>query len=424
MRNYFLPMLALVVASACNNGPTYDKIIRNGTIYDGKGGAAYKADIAINADTIAAIGDLSTAKAKEETDAKGLAVAPGFINMLSQAQETLIEDGRSQSDIRQGVTLEVMGEGTSMGPVNPKMKKEMEDGEGDIKYKVNWNTLGEYLNFLEKKGVSCNVASFIGAGTVRTYVIGEDDRAPTPAELTQMQGVVKQAMQEGAMGVGSSLIYPPDFFAKTDELVAISKTASAYGGMYISHMRSEGNRVNEALNELITIAREANIHAEIYHMKVAGKANWPKLDSMIRQVEDARKQGLNITANMYTYLAGATGMTSAFPPSLQDGGFNKLRQRLQDPKIHTQMAKAMDSNPTDWENLYYGCGSPDNVLLLSFKQDSLKKFNGKTLAEVAKIRHKSPEETAMNLIVQDSTRVGVFPDERGKRKKADRIAVG
>jgi len=407
MRNYFFVPLILLAALGCNRTPKYDKIIRNGTIYDGRGGAPYQADIAINADTVTAIGDLSHASAKEETDAKGMAVAPGFINMLSQAQESLIQDGRSQSDIRQGVTLEVMGEGSSMGPVNPKMKKEMEDGEGDIKYKVSWNTLGDYLNFLEKKGVSCNVASFIGAGTVRTYVIGEDNRAPTPAELTQMQQVVKQAMQQGAMGVGSSLIYPPDCFAKTDELIAISKEASAYGGMYISHMRSEGNRVNEALNELITIARKANIHAEIYHMKAAGKDNWPKMDSMIRQVETVRKQGLNITADMYTYLAGATGLTSAFPPSLQDGGFDKLRKRLRDPVIRARMAKAMDSNATDWENLYHGCGSPENVLLLSFKQDSLKKFTGKTLAEVAAIRHKSPEETAMDLIVQDSTRVGV-----------------
>ncbi len=385
----------------------YDKIIRNGMIYDGKGGAPYKADIGINADTIATIGDLAGASAKEETDAKGMAVAPGFVNMLSQAQVALIQDGRSQSDIRQGVTLEVMGEGSSMGPVTPKMKKEMEDGEGDIKYKVTWNTLGDYLNFLQKKGVSCNVASFIGAGTVRTYVIGEDDRAPSSAELKQMQALVKQAMQEGAMGVGSSLIYPPDFFAKTDELVAICKEASAYGGMYISHIRSEGNKVNEALNELITIARKADIHAEIYHLKVAGRGNWGKLDSVIRQVDNARKQGLNITANMYTYVAAATGLKSAFPPSLEDGGFNKLWHRLQDPKIRAQMAKAMDSNAADWENFYYDCGSPDNVLLLSFKQDSLKKFTGKTLAEVAKIRHKSPEETAMDLIVQDSTRVGV-----------------
>jgi N-acyl-D-amino-acid deacylase len=407
MHKQLLVALVLAALMGCQQRPKFDKIIRNGTIYDGRGGAPYKADLAINADTIAAIGDLSGYSAKQETDAAGKAIAPGFINMLSQAQETLIADGRSQSDIRQGVTLEVMGEGTSMGPVTPGMKKEMEDGEGDIKYKVTWNTLGDYLNFLQKKGVSCNVASFIGAGTVRTYVVGEDNLAPTPNQVVQMQNLVKQAMREGAMGVGSSLIYPPDFFAKTDELVALSQAASSYNGMYISHMRSEGNRVNEALNELITIARKAHIRAEIYHLKVAGKANWGKLDSMIRQVEDARKQGLQITANMYTYLAGATGLTSAFPPSLQDGGFDKLRKRLQDSKIRAQMTKAMDSNPTGWENLYYGCGSPENVLLLSFKQDSLKKFTGKTLGEVARIRHKSPEETAMDLIVQDSTRIGV-----------------
>ena len=402
------PVVVLVVLLvSCSSQKQFDKIIRNGLIYDGKGGEPFKADIAINADTIAEIGDLSSATAKEETNAKGMAVAPGFINMLSQAQESLIQDGRSQSDIRQGVTLEVMGEGSSMGPVTPKMKKEMEDGEGDIRYKVTWNTLGRYLSFLEKKGVSCNVASFIGAGTVRTNVIGEDNRSPTPAELLKMQQLVKQAMQEGAMGVGSSLIYPPDFFAKTDELVALCKVASAYGGSYISHMRSEGNRINEAVNELITIAKEAHIHAEIYHLKIAGKANWYKLDSVIREVECARKRGINVTANMYTYLAGATGLTAAFPPSLQDGGFDKLWQRLHDPAIRAQMARAMDSNATDWENLYYGTGSPDKVLLLSFKQDSLKKFTGKTLAEVARIRRKSPEETAMDLIVQDSTRIGV-----------------
>ena len=407
MRNYYFFILLLIIFSGCSKTDHFDKIIRNGLIYDGRGGDPFNTDIAINADTIAAIGDLSSAKANEEIDAHGLAVAPGFINMLSWATESLIQDGRSQSDIRQGVTLEVMGEGTSMGPLNPKMKAEMGYDQGDIKYKVEWNTLGEYLSYLEKKGVSCNVASFIGAGTVRTYVIGEDDRPPTPAELKQMQLLVKQAMQEGAMGVGSSLIYPPDFFAKTDELIAMCKEASAYGGMYISHMRSEGNKLNEAVDELITIAKQANIHAEIYHLKAAGKANWPKMDSVIRQVENARKQGINVTANMYTYLAGATGLTSCFPPSLQDGGFGKLWQKLHDPAIRKQMAKAMDSNAIDWENLYYGTGSPDKVLLLSFKQDSLKKFTGKTLGQVAKIRGKSPEETAMDLIVQDSTRIGV-----------------
>ena len=407
MRNYLLLILAVVLATGCSRKKQYDKIIRNGLVYDGRGGAPYKADIAINADTIAEIGDLSTAGGKEENDVKGMAVSPGFINMLSGADVALMEDGRSQSDIRQGVTLEVMGEGDSMGPLTPKMQADMLSAETDIHFKVNWNTLGGFLNYLEKKGVSCNIASFLGAATVRNYVIGEDNRAPTPTEMAKMQDVVKQAMQEGAMGVSTALMYPPGSFAKTDELVALCKVASQYNGMYISHMRSESNQLNEAITELISIAKQANIHAEIYHLKEAGKDNWNKLDSVIRQVESARKQGLNITANMYTYYASATGLTASFPPSLQDGGFNKLWKRLQDPSIRAQMAKAMHVNATDWDNAYYSAGSPDNVLLLSFKQDSLKKFTGKTLAEVAKIRRKSPEETAMDLIVQDSTRIEV-----------------
>lgn len=405
-----LPLLSLLLLTtilSCTSKTKYETIIRNGRIYDGNGEKPYTADIAINADTIAFIGDLKDAEAKNETDAKGQAVSPGFINMLSWATESLIHDGRSQSDIRQGVTLEVMGEGSSMGPLNPKMKSEMQNGQGDIKYKVEWNTLGEYLSFLEKKGISCNVASFIGAGTVRTYVVGEDNRAATPAELDSMQLLVRQAMLEGAMGVGSSLIYPPDFFASTNELIALCKEASKHGGMYISHMRSEGNKLNEAVEELITIAKEANIPAEIYHLKAAGKDNWSKMDGVIKRIEKARAEGLHITADMYTYLAGATGLTAGFPPSLQDGGFGKLWQRLQDPVIRSKMAKAMQTNPADWENLYYAAGSPENVLLLGFTQDSLKKYTGKTLADVAKIRGKSPEETAMDLIVQDSTRIGV-----------------
>ncbi|MEO7266071.1 MAG: D-aminoacylase [Ferruginibacter sp.] len=403
-----LLLLAIIATTifSCNSKTEYDTIIRNGKIYDGNGGVPYLADIAINADTIAFIGDLKNATAKNIIDAKSMAVSPGFINMLSWANESLIQDGRSQSDIRQGVTLEVMGEGSSMGPLNPMLKKQMQDKQADIKYKVEWNTLGEYLRFLEKKGISCNVASFIGAGTVRAYVVGEADRKATAAELDSMRLLVKQAMEEGAMGVGTSLIYPPAFFANTNELIELSRVASAYGGMYISHMRSEGNGLHEGVEELITIAREANIHAEIYHLKAAGKSNWDKMDSVIKRVERARAEGLNITADMYTYTAGATGLTASFPPSLQDGGFYKLWMRLQDPAIRRQMKTAMNTDAMDWENLYYGAGSPERIILLAFKQDSLKKYTGKTLEAVAKLRGTSPEETAMDLIVQDSTRVG------------------
>lgn len=385
----------------------YEKIIRNGMIYDGNGGEPFKADIGIKDDKIAFIGDLSHESARISVDAKGMAVAPGFINMLSWANESLIEDGRSQGDIRQGVTLEVMGEGESMGPLNSRMKERMKKGQVDIKYDVNWNTLGGFFNWLEKKGISCNVASFVGATTVRDYVIGEDDRDPTAAELDSMKALVDQAMKEGAMGVGSSLIYPPAFFAKTNELIELCKEASKYGGMYISHMRNEGNKLFEAVHELITIARQANSPAEIYHFKAAGKDNWWKIDSLVKIIDSARNAGLQITADMYTYNASATGLTAAFPPSLQDGGFDKLWKRLQDPVIRERMKKEMTSNSIDWENTYYGAGGAEGVLLLGFRTDSLRKYIGKTLAEVAKIRGASPEETAMNLIVQDSSRIEV-----------------
>ena len=403
---YLLLGIITVLIVGCSQPPQYDTIIRNGMVYDGLGGEPYKADIGISGDTIAFIGDLSGKKGREEIDAKGMAVAPGFINMLSWANETLLEDGRSQSDIRQGVTTEIMGEGWSMGPLNAKMKTEMKTGQGDIKYEVSWNTLGEYLRHLESRGVSCNVASFVGATTVRAYVMGEDDRDPTPAEMDSMKSLVRFAMEEGALGVGSSLIYPPAFYAKTNELVELCKAASPYGGMYISHLRSEGNQFLEALEELITIAEQANIPAEVYHLKAAGKDNWPKMDSAIKRIERARKEGLQITTDMYLYTAGATGLTSAFPPSLQDGGFGKLHERLQDPAIRAKMKIAMQTNAMDWENLYYAAGTPQNVLLIEFTKDSLKKYNGKSLAEVAKLRGQTVEDCAMDLIVQDSSRVG------------------
>jgi N-acyl-D-amino-acid deacylase len=406
MRKIAFFILTISILSCKFHHENYDKIIHNGMIYDGNGGEPYKGDIGIRGDTIAFIGDLSGVSAKESVDAKGMAVAPGFINMMGHSEEALIQDGRSQSDLRQGVTTEIFGE-FSMGPLNPKMKQQQEGNQGDIKYKVEWNTLGEYMNFLEKKGISCNIASFVGTGIVRQYVIGEDNKAPSPAQLDSMKLLVRQAMEEGALGVTNALIYPPDFFAKTDELIALSREASKYGGSYSSHMRSEGNKLLEAVEELITISKEANIPAEIFHLKAAGKNNWGKMDSVIKRVERARKEGLDVTADMYTYLAGATGMTSAFPPTLQDGGFGKLWQRLHDPVIRKQMIKEMNTDAVDWENLYYGAGGGEHVLLLSFKQDSLKKYTGKTLSEVAAIRGTSPEETAMDLIVQDSTRVGV-----------------
>ena len=406
MKSVILASTVICIFAACQNKHVYDTIIRNGTVYDGSGGDPYEADIAINADTISFIGDLKNASAKNEVDAKGKAVAPGFINMMGHSEESLFQDGRSQSDIRQGVTTEIFGE-FSMGPLNTKMKKQLQDAQGDIKYNVSWNTLGEYMDTLENKGISCNIASFVGTGTVRQYVIGEDDKAPTAPQLDSMKLLVDQAMEEGALGVTNALIYPPDFFAKTNELIALAKEASKYGGSYSSHIRSEGNKFYEAVEEIITISKEANIPVEIFHLKAGGKNNWIKMDSVIRRVEKARSEGLHVSADMYTYLAGATGMTSAFPPSLQDGGFGKLWQHLHDPAIRNQMIKAMDTDAVDWENLYYGTGGAEHVLLLSFKQDSLKKFTGMTLAAVAKLRGKSPEETAMDLIIQDSTRVGV-----------------
>jgi N-acyl-D-amino-acid deacylase len=403
----YLTLISLLIFVAADLPQTeYDLIIRNGAIYDGSGSAPSIGDVAINGDTIAAVGRLSNARSRTEIDAKGLAVAPGFINMLSWATDSLIVDGRSQGDIRQGVTLEVFGEGWSMGPLNEKMKKEAVEQQGDIKYDIEWATLDEYLEHLVKRGISPNVASFVGATTVRIYVLGYEDRPPTPQELDKMRQLVRQAMEEGALGVGSSLIYAPAFYAKTDELIELCKVAAEYGGMYISHIRSEGNRLLEAVDELITIAREAKIPAEIYHLKAAGKSNWHKMDAVIKKVEAARTQGLKITADMYTYPAGATGLDAAMPPWVQEGGLKEWINRLKDPTIRERVKREM-TTPTDkWENLFLAAGSPENLLLVEFKNDALKPLTGKTLAEVAKMRGKSPEETAMDLVIEDGSRVG------------------
>lgn len=400
-----LLVLALIVCG-CRPPADYDIVIRGGTVYDGSGETAFVADLAIAGDTIAAIGALEGARGRSEIDASGLAVTPGFINMLSWATESLIEDGRSQSDIRQGVTLEVMGEGWSMGPLNERMKQETVEEQGDIKYDIEWTTLGEYLDYLVERGVSPNVASFVGATSVRIHVVGYEDRPPTPEELDEMRELVRQAMEEGAVGLASALIYTPAFYADSDELIELAKVAAEYGGMYISHLRSEGNQLLEGLEEFITIAREAGIPAEIYHLKAAGQANWPKLDAVIERVEQAWAEGLHITADMYTYTAGATGLNAAMPPWVQEGGHRQWVERLKDPAIRVQVVEEMRTPTDQWENLYLAAGTPENVLLVGFKSEALKPLTGKSLAEVAAMRGTSPEETAMDLVVEDDSPVG------------------
>jgi len=378
------------------------------------------ADVAIAGDTVAAVGDLSGAEAEAVVDASGLAVAPGFINMLSWATESLIEDGRSMSDLKQGVTLEVFGEGSSMGPLNDAMKEEMREQQGDIEFEVAWTTLGEYLEHLVERGVTPNVASFVGATTVRVHELGYEDRPPSREELERMKELVREGMREGALGVGSSLIYAPAFYADTDELVGLASAAGEYGGIYISHLRSEGPRLEESVEELIEIARRADVPAQIYHLKAAGEENWPKLDRVIERVEEARAEGLRITADMYTYTAGATGLDAAMPPWVQEGGHDAWVERLQDPEIRRRVAREMRT-PTDaWENLLLMSGSPENALLVGFRQDSLKHLTGMSLAEVAEMRGVSPEEAAMDLVVRDDSRVGTvyfFMSEENVRKK-------
>jgi len=412
-----IPLLALLwaLASCSDHNPPavaetaapahFDLLIQNGMVYDGSGGPAYRADVAVTGDRIAAIG-LNLGTAAQVIDASDQAVAPGFINMLSWATESLIQDGRSMSDIRQGVTLEVMGEGDSMGPLNDAMKTEMQARQGDIKYDIKWTTLGEYLQYLEDKGISTNVASFVGATTVRIHEVGYDNRPPTPEELQRMQDLVRQAMEEGAMGVGSSLIYTPAFFAKTDELIALSKVAAEYGGRYISHMRNEGNRLNEAVEELITIARKAGIGAEIYHLKAAGKPNWGKLESVFDQVTAAQAEGLDISADMYTYIAGATGLDASMPAWVQEGGHDAWVARLKDPEVRARLEKEMNTPTDEWDNLYLAAGSTENILFIQFKNPELKPLTGKTLAEVVAMRGTSPAITMMDLVIEDDSRVG------------------
>jgi N-acyl-D-amino-acid deacylase len=383
----------------------YDVVIKNGIIYDGSGGEGRRADLAMKGDRIVQIGDVKSSSAAKTIDATGLAVAPGFINMLSWSNESLIQDGRSQGELREGVTTEVMGEGESMGPVNDQVRQSMLREQGDIKYDITWSSLSDYLNYLQKRGISCNVASFIGATTIRENVIGFEDKQPTPEQLDQMRQLVRKEMEGGALGIGTSLIYPPAFYARTEELIEMCKVAAQYKGKYISHMRSEGNHLLEAFDELVRIAREAQIPAEVYHIKAAGKKNWDKLDTLLSRVEAAQREGLKIRANMYTYTAAGTGLDACLPPWTEDGGYPALFKRLRDPEMRKKIAAEVKIDSDQWENLYLAAGSPDRILLVGFKSEKLKPLTGKSLAEVAKMRRKDPIETIMDLLAEDESRI-------------------
>lgn len=385
----------------------FDVIIRGATVYDGTGRAPLKADVGIKKDRIEAVGDLSSATAPTIIDAKGLAVAPGFINMLSHSTTAWFVDSRSLSELRQGVTTQIFGEG-SMGPLNDEMKKRRRESQSDLKFPIEWTTLAEYLTNLEKLGISQNVASFIGANTIREYVIGLDNKPPTPAQLDQMRELVRREMEAGALGITTALIYPPAFFAKTEELIELCKVAAKYKGKYTAHMRSEGDQLIEAVQETIRISREAGLPVEIYHLKASGEANWPKMDKVIRMIEDARKKGVKITADMYTYRAGGTGLDATLPPWVFDGGREAGYKRLQDPATRQMIAEAVQKPTKDWENLYLLSGSPDRIVLAGFRNDNLKPLIGKTLAEVAKMRGKDPVETIMDLLLEDRSRIGTM----------------
>ncbi len=404
MRKLYLLAVILLFALQLSSGieaqqssGEFDVLIKNGTVYDGTGSKPRRADVLIRGDKIVAVGDFKNASAKTVVDARGMAVAPGFINMLSHSYNSLLTDARSLGELRQGVTTQIFGEGSSMGPLTEEMKKR--------RGVTAWTTLAEYLSYAEKKGISQNVASYIGATTIREYVIGLEDKKATPEQMKQMRELVRQEMEAGALGIGSSLIYAPAFYATTEELIEMCKVASQYKGKYISHMRSEGNQLIEAVEELLRISREANIPAEIYHLKASGEANWAKMDQVIKMVEKARRQGLKVTADMYTYTAGSTGLNSTLPPWTLDGGFEALFKRLQDAETRKKIAAEVRTPTDKWENMYQLAGSPERILLVGFRNPALKQYLGKNIAEVAKLRGKDPVETIMDLILEDRSRV-------------------
>lgn len=401
-RAVFLLVISIALTS-CVRRPNFDVVLRNGLICDGTGSPCSPGGVAIRGDKITKTGDISADRGRIDIDVHGQVIAPGFINLMS-GPDGLFADGRGLSDLLQGVTLEIFGEGESMGPLTDDMRAEALSQQADIKYDVTWRTLNQGLETLVQHGISPNIASFIGAATPRVNVLGRANRAPTPAELDEMRALTAKAMQDGALGVASALIYQPGNYAHTDELIALAQVAAKYKGIYISHIRNEGDHEMEAIDELVTIARQAQIPAEIYHLKVAGKRNWSQLPEVIRKVEAARAEGLRITADMYTYPAGATGLDGAMPPWVQEGGLEAWRKRLRDPAIRKRLKQEMSSSDK-YDNLLHSAGTPDNVLLVGFKSDKLKPLTGKTLGEIARMRHSTPEDTAMDLVIEDDSRV-------------------
>lgn len=400
------PLAVIPPRPAAAAGPPYDVVIHGGLVVDGTGGPGRVADVAVRDGRIAAVGDLGGVEASERIDARGRVVAPGFINMLSWSTESLLVDGRSLGELKQGVTTQVMGEGWSMGPLTPEMKARMRASQTSLRYDITWTTLAEYLTELERRGVSQNVASFIGAATIREHVIGLDDRRPTPRELREMRRLVEREMRAGALGIGTSLIYAPGAYADTREIVELCRVAARYRGRYISHLRSEGARLLEAVDEFLRITREAGLPGEIYHLKAAGESNWPTMDAVIERIERARAQGRRVTANMYTYTAGSTQLDAAMPPCALDGGFEALLTRLRDPAQRARIAREMRHPTGEWESLYHAAGSPDRVLLISFKSPSLHPLTGRSLADVARSRGRDPIETILDLIREDQSLIG------------------
>ena len=401
-----LPYLALPLIWSCPDKPDYDLVVRGGTIYDGSGQPGYVGDVSVEGDRIAYVGPHAPGKAQREIDAGGRAVTPGFINMLSWSNESLLIDGRGQGELRQGVTLEVMGEGESMGPLSPAMKQDLVAQQGDLKYPVEWTTLGEYLELLEKKGVSLNVASHVGAATARMNLLGSADADPAPEQLAAMQGIVQRAMEDGALGVASALIYNPGVYAETDELVALAETAGRCGGIYVTHMRSEGTRLLEAIDETIEISRRSGTPADIYHMKAAGRANWQKIGDAIARIEAARAAGTRISTEMYTYPAASTGLDASMPPWVQEGGNEAWYARLRDPAMRKRVAADMRAPNGDWENVMQQAGGAEQVLIVVLRNPALKPLIGRTLADIAKERGVSAEVAAMDLVAEDKSRVG------------------